>query len=140
MLAEFGMLTITRAAYFHSRCKLDITSWDVTSFVFIILLMNKNYDILPAHYCRHADEISDVSDCLGNVNKFYYLLNIMRLNLIFADEVGPKQLALLDTETNMPSNLEWVYTSNVLRKITNTSVFHTLLCYTSSFDLEHLFN
>ena len=47
-------------------------------------------------------------------------------------EIGSKQLAILDTEINLPSDLVSVITCNVCRKTTNASVF---LNYYAAFTL-----
>ena len=75
--------------------------------------MNTNLDFLPSHYCRHVDEIFCVFDCLENVNKFFNFIKNLHPNLIFTDEIVPKQLAFLDTEIYFPSDIAYVYTCNV---------------------------
>ena len=49
--------------------------------------------------------------------------NFIYLNQQFTHEIGPKQLAFLDTEIYLPSDIECVITSIVFRKMTNTNVF-----------------
>ena len=57
-----------------------------------------------------------------NANKFFNFINNLHQNLKFTHEIGPMQLAFLDTEMHFPADIECVYTSKVFRKICNTNV------------------
>ena len=77
-------------------------------------LMNTNLDFIPAHYCRYVDDIFCVFDCLENANKLLNFINNLHPNKKFTHEIGPKQLAFLDTEIYLPSDIECIYTCKVL--------------------------
>ena len=53
---------------------------------------------------------------------FLNFINNLHPNLKFTHEIEPKQLAFLDTEIHLPSDIECVYASEVFRKINNSSV------------------
>ena len=76
----------------------------------------------PLLYARYVDDIFTVFDSENKVEQFLNMLNSLHPNLKFTYEIGPKNIAFLDTEIHLPTDKESNFISKVYRKATNTNV------------------
>ena len=72
--------------------------------------------ILPLNCIRYVDDIFCVLRSEACVERFSDLLNSLHCNLKFVYELGPDQLAFLDTNITLPTDDSESASSTVYRK------------------------
>ena len=82
--------------------------------------MNQNLEFKPQFYYRYIDDILAIFNIQAHVDKFLEFLNSLHPNLQFTTELGPRNLAFLDTQITLHSDNN--LNSTVFRKKTNTNV------------------
>ena len=75
---------------------------------------------MPVHYSRYVDDIFFVFNALQHAKMFLRFLNNLHHNLKFTCEIGPHELAFLDTHISLCSNNDLCLITNVHRKQTDT--------------------
>ena len=87
------------------------------------VFMENESDCKPELYLRYVDDIFCVFNSDSRVTLFLQFLNNLHPNLKFTSEIGPKELAFLDTSISLPDGDDSSdCSSTVYRKPTNTNV------------------
>ena len=92
--------------------------------------MADQLDFAPDLYLRYVDDIFCVFKSHAHVLRFLEFLNSLHQNLKFTYELGPDQLAYLDTFIRLPTDDFDSVSSTVYRKPSNTNVIlnFTAMC------------
>lgn len=97
---------------------------------FETIFLSQVEDFTPDLFLRYVDDIFCVFKSHEYVMRFFDFLNGLHSNLKFTYELGPDQLAFLDTSITLPTDDSQIASSTVYRKPSNTNVIlnYSALC------------